>query len=356
MSQDPQRQDSFGVTDHSATAPVLKRLVSDQVLKFLPSFYSPNALTLTGGSLAAAAAMLIWGLMDEMKSGSDVGRLWMMLSAVLLISYGVFDQLDGMQARKLGRSSPFGDFLDHWVDTIIANSMTVPIMVMLGVPVLMIWLMAFVTALAFWAHNWETRNTNYRHLPMVGGLESIWTALVIMTLTSLFGIEVWQRSLFGISLLSAFYWLGLSALLWVVVKSLMSSQIRLGDYWGFILALVPISIWLVWLAPKYADGFLFVCLGYVLMGMMATYLTGNLMRHLWLGGTYKRFDVWTPLMGLLVLGAALFSVNEVEMSLTLKTTLVVVSALAVIRVVYQGVRSYLEMNAKGNSQGNSQGN
>lgn len=337
------KAEKFGVTDHSVTAPILKRLISDQVLKVLPSFYSPNALTLTGGFLAASSCILIWVMTPEMRSGSDMGKLWMITSAVLLIVYGVFDQLDGMQARKLGRSSPFGDFLDHWVDTIIANSITVPIMVMLNVDQWLIWLMAFTTSLAFWAHNWETRNENYRQLPLVGGLESIWTGLVIMVLTSIYGIGVWQIEFLGAPLLLIFYWLGWSALAWVVVKSLMTSRIRTADYVGFILALVPISLWLLVIAPNYSDSFMFVCVGYVIMGFMSTYLTGNLMRHLWLGGDYRRYDLWTPVLGVCVVIAGLLNLGLDTMSGIEQIVLLVVAAITIGRVVYQGFNSYAEM-------------
>ena len=337
------RAEEFGVTDHSATAPILKRLVSDRVIRVLPGFYSPNALTLTGGFLATASCLIIWTYMGEMRTGSDQGKFWMMSSAILLIAYAVFDQLDGMQARKLGRSSPFGDFLDHWVDTIIANSMTVPIMVMLEIDQLLIWLMAFVTSLAFWAHNWETRNINYRHLPFVGGLESIWTALLIMTLTSIFGIEVWRETVFGVSLLSIFYWLGLSALVWVVIKSLMKSRVRVSEYVGFISALIPISAWLLLFAPGYRGDLLYIWLGYVAMGFMATYLTGNLMRHLWLGGEYLKFDLLTHLLGAAVLIAAIPQFGSDSPSGVERLVVVSVCGLAICRVIYQGVSSYRQM-------------
>lgn len=334
------KAEKFGTTDYSVTAPFLKRLVSEQVLKILPGFYSPNALTLTGGFFATLSALIIWSFATEMRSGSDAGKFWMMTSAILLIIYAVFDQLDGMQARKLGRSSPFGDFLDHWVDTIIANAMTVPIMVMLQVEQSMIWLMAFVTSLAFWAHNWETRNTNYRRLPLVGGLESIWTALVVMTLTSIYGVEIWQRSWFGVSLLLVFYWLGLSALLWVVIKSLLTSRIRWADYWGFIIALLPISVWLLLMASGYQESNLFVYVGYITMGFMATLLTGNLMRHQWLGGDYQRFEPVTPILGLLVLIAGVSNIGASVMSVLECGLISLICVIAIGRVIYQGIHSY----------------
>jgi phosphatidylglycerophosphate synthase len=347
--REDQKAKKFGVTDHSATAPFLKGLVSDNVLRILPAAYSPNALTLTGGFMALLSVIILWTFMDEMIAGSILGKTLMVSSAALLIVYAVFDQLDGMQARKTGRSSPFGDFLDHWVDTIIANSMTLPYMIMLKVPVPLIWLMAFTVALAFWAHNWETRNNNYRHLPLVGGLESIWTALIITILTCLFGFDVWEQQWMGLSLLTVLYWFGWSALAWVVIKSLRTTRVRVADYLGFIMALLPISAWLILRGPALLDDFFIVCVGYVALGFMATFLTGNLMRHLWLGGVYRRYDIWTPVLGVIMLLAALYSSSSSAGALSQLelATVSVVCAAAIIRVIHQGISSYRELITTG---------
>jgi hypothetical protein len=120
--------DQFGVTDHSATAPVLKRAISERVIHRIPAWVSPNALALTSGVLAAMAVASVWLFLGNMRAGTVAGKVWMIRTALLLIIYGVCDQLDGMQARPTDRSSAFGEFLDHWVDTLITNAMTVPMM------------------------------------------------------------------------------------------------------------------------------------------------------------------------------------------------------------------------------------
>ena len=217
-------------------------------------------------------------------------------------------------------------------------------MVMISVSNWQIWLMVFTTALAFWAHNWETRNTNYRHLPLVGGLESIWTALVIMSLTSVFGIGVWQATWGGVTLLNAFYWLGLAALIWVVIKSLLTSTTRISDYLGFILATTPLSIWLLLFAPQYQDDLTYVWLGYITLGLMATLLTGNLMRHLWLGGEYKKFDLLMPAFGILMLTAGYRNDMPATISEIEQWLITGIFALSALRVAYQGISSYREIS------------
>lgn len=330
----------FGVTDNSPTAPLLKKTVSERIIRVLPQWYSPNALTLTGGSFATVSAAIVWIFTDEMRQGSAAGIFWMMTSAVLLIIYAVFDQLDGMQARKLKRSSAFGDFLDHWVDTIIANSLTVPIMVMLDLPQTMIWSMAFITALAFWAHNWETRTTNYRQLPVIGGLESVWTALFIMSITSYFGTGIWHTQWFGISLLALVYSYGIAALGWVVIRALRTSGVQLRDYLGFIAALAPVSIWLLVLAPGYTGNLFFVWLTYITMGLMATLLTGHQMQYLWLKRELRSFDIGTFILGSLLLVASIAAPGDNSPSWIEQMVITGACGVAALRVLHQGISSY----------------
>jgi phosphatidylglycerophosphate synthase len=150
----------FCVTDRSATAPFLRTGVSAKVINILPAGYSPNALTLTGGAFALCSAAMLWLFADEMRAGSLAGNVMLILSGVFLVVYATFDQLDGMQARKQNRSSTYGDFLDHWVDTLLANSLTVPFMVLVRSDITMIWAMSLLTALAFFCP--QLGNTQYQ--------------------------------------------------------------------------------------------------------------------------------------------------------------------------------------------------
>ncbi len=337
------KHSDFGVTDHSATAKILKKGVSERLIEILPESYSPNALTLTGGALATLSALTIWFLFPEMQSGTTLGKLAMMSSAILLIMYAVFDQLDGMQARRLNRASPFGDFLDHWVDTIIANNLTVPVMVMLQLDHSRMWLMAFIASLAFWAHNWETRNSNYRSLPVIGGLESVWTGLAIMTVTSIYGLQVWRLEWQSISLLDAVYWYGIAALAWVVIKAVRTSQVRLMDYLGFIGTLLPICIWHLMLAPVFEPEPLIIWVSFVTMGFIATQSTGYLMRHLWLGGNYQSFDLIGFLLGVALCGATIVA-NLTDMAPGLMlTAALLIAGISMLRVAVQGITSYRQM-------------
>ena len=73
--------DQFGVTDHSATAPVLKRAISERVIHRIPAWVSPNALALTSGVLAAMAVASVWLFLGNMRAGTVAGKVWMIRTA-----------------------------------------------------------------------------------------------------------------------------------------------------------------------------------------------------------------------------------------------------------------------------------
>lgn len=70
--------------------------------------FSPNAITLFALALnIVAAACLVYG----------ARRPWLFLVAIVIIAIsGLADALDGIVARVQGKTSRFGDFLDHCAD------------------------------------------------------------------------------------------------------------------------------------------------------------------------------------------------------------------------------------------------
>ncbi|MCS7207377.1 MAG: CDP-alcohol phosphatidyltransferase family protein [Dehalococcoidia bacterium] len=80
---------------------------------------SPNALTLVGLVLTAPVAYL-----------AATGR-WMWAGGALLVA-GLMDMLDGALARRTGRATPFGAFLDSLVDRVQEAGVLLGILVFYG--------------------------------------------------------------------------------------------------------------------------------------------------------------------------------------------------------------------------------
>lgn len=72
---------------------------------------SPNALTAAGVILCAAAAVVVY-----FEYRSELLAFW--IGAVLFVIGSVLDILDGALARRSGKGTPFGAFLDSTTDRI----------------------------------------------------------------------------------------------------------------------------------------------------------------------------------------------------------------------------------------------
>ncbi len=72
---------------------------------------TPDALTLTGVTLGAAAAVLVY-----LENRGEILFFW--LGAAVFLTGSLLDILDGALARASGKGTPFGAFLDSTFDRI----------------------------------------------------------------------------------------------------------------------------------------------------------------------------------------------------------------------------------------------
>ena len=117
---------------------------------------------------------------------------------------------------------------------------------------------------------------------------------------------------------------------------------------GFLICVAPISIWLIFIAPNYESSLLFsidiIWLGYVALGLMATLMTGNLMRHLWLGGDYRQLDAVIPFLGVIILISGLLNESNHALSSLEQWLLLGTVVISALRVAHQGLSSYREIS------------
>ncbi|KAH8741747.1 protein with 8 transmembrane domainshypothetical protein amino alcohol phosphotransferase [Cryptosporidium ryanae] len=99
------------------TSPFYNNLISplcDYIVdNYLPKWLTPNTISISGLLLATTSFLML--------NTIDTRREYYVLSSILWFLYGIFDNLDGKQARKLGVSSNSGEFLDHAVDSLVAS-------------------------------------------------------------------------------------------------------------------------------------------------------------------------------------------------------------------------------------------
>jgi len=76
----------------------------------VPSWISPNSITLAGSLIGVIGSLLIIFINSPIVY---------ILTPICYIIYHLFDTLDGYHARRTGKESAIGDFLDHSLDGIV---------------------------------------------------------------------------------------------------------------------------------------------------------------------------------------------------------------------------------------------
>lgn len=100
--------------------PLLRRALEPAVRRL--GAVDPNAITWGSAAVGLASAALLW------QAPADApGRPWLLAGALgIALSY-VLDVLDGQVARHHGRTSVWGDFLDHALDRVVDAALLVGI-------------------------------------------------------------------------------------------------------------------------------------------------------------------------------------------------------------------------------------
>ena len=101
---------AYDSAQQSLLLPLYRKFFWGPLLRWIPRSLAPNAMTLISTLCCATSFALAATLRDS--------PLALLAAAGLVVAYFTLDNLDGAQARRLGRSSRLGEFLDHWLDTL----------------------------------------------------------------------------------------------------------------------------------------------------------------------------------------------------------------------------------------------
>ena len=127
---DPQKVFSYSYQcrDSSLLMPYFRRYVCQQILKVIPRTCSPNLLSLLANLASFLVFALVIGVLGPFEAMARSSQLVFLLPALGIFVYVALDNTDGPQARRIGLSSPLGDFMDHWLDGF--SGFTVPLGIM----------------------------------------------------------------------------------------------------------------------------------------------------------------------------------------------------------------------------------
>lgn len=159
--------------------PLKKYLWAPLVAK-LPLDVSPNTLTLAGSFFA-------WVAFTALLLLNPSNSLWFLLPAAANFLYLSLDNMDGMQARRAGRSSALGEFLDHWADGFNIALVVFGFGVAMNAPAWFLVPMLWLGTMTCYACFWEQQVTGKLNFGATGANEGIMYTIVMYLLVVVFG-------------------------------------------------------------------------------------------------------------------------------------------------------------------------
>jgi phosphatidylglycerophosphate synthase len=225
--------------DKSILYPALNRHIWGPALQLLPRAVSPNSLTILGSAFAWLAFFVLLALRP-----SD--SIWFLIPAVANFVYLSLDNMDGMQARRTGRSSALGEFLDHWIDGFNIGIICFGYGMAMNVPAAYLIPMVWLGTMTSFASFWEQQVTGKVTLGLTGPNEGIiFTVLMYLLVAALgFSAIAIKPRLFGFSISNLALLVSFSSTILLTVGSaIWRVRSRMSDFIPSIALLISTALW-----------------------------------------------------------------------------------------------------------------
>ena len=233
----PERTYAYQSEQASLLKPLYQRWLWDGILRGLPDWLSPNLMTLIG-TLCCAASFLIAVTLNH-------NPLALLVAACLIIAYLSLDNLDGAQARRLGKSSRLGEFLDHWLDTLNNGFVVIGACVAAGLPPLLTLAVLCSGTVAFFAVQWELRNTGVFRMGPIADIEGNTAVALLYVGLAIFGQPAFQLQLLpGLPAGATLLGCGVIAqALWTTFSAVRHAAERVRDFAPLVAASLALCLW-----------------------------------------------------------------------------------------------------------------
>lgn len=181
-----ERSYSYKNAQESILLPFYQRIIWDPLLEIVPRALSPNAITLISTICCGGSFLLV-------ATGSD-DPVALVVAAILVFFYMTLDNIDGAQARRTGRSSRLGEFLDHWLDSFNNGFVVLGACLAAGLPPLFALGVLTAASLAFLAVQLELQTTGVFRMGRVGDIEGNTVVCLLYLLLALTGPGLLQSA------------------------------------------------------------------------------------------------------------------------------------------------------------------
>jgi phosphatidylglycerophosphate synthase len=301
LDPDRVRKYRYRCDDRSILSPHLRRLVCVHVARWIPLRWSPNLVSLiANGSSIATFAMLV--LVFRPGNELQATPYPSLLAAVGIALYLVLDNSDGLHARRLGLSSPLGDFIDHWLDSFSAFMIPLGILWMLHVDGPTSLAVVVLSILAFWMANWEMKETGVLRLPKFGEVEGNVLAIIVHLVAAIHGRSIFYRDVMGVEIVTALTALVCVGFASAVMQSLSTHRGSLVPMLGAACSLAVHGWWALLVLTE--GGSAVGCvLPALIVGLVGVKHIGDVQRAHLLGLALRPFDGLLMLQGLSLLAS-----------------------------------------------------
>ena len=168
-------------------------------LDYMPTCVSPNMITFIGNFTYIFAVMLL--MKTEISFYQERPGLNYFLCGVAILFYQTMDALDGKQARKLGRSTPLGQLVDHGSDCLTTTFIIYNVLCCFRVENdnLAAMMGVFLMVVTFYYANWAEYFTGVLITAHnnIGVTETHFMITAFNFLTAIFGSSLWHISILG---------------------------------------------------------------------------------------------------------------------------------------------------------------
>lgn len=175
---------AYRVQDDELLLDFYKKLFWNRLVPRIPASIAPNTLTIIGQ---------MCGVLSAVATGAAVAGapIFYLVSAVLLLAYLTFDNIDGAHARRTGQTSPLGEFLDHGLDGVASGAILIVTGFVLTLDQTWLVLLCTLGSFGFVALFWEQFRTGLLVIPKFSSTEGVTLLIIYQTVRFFAGSPDW---------------------------------------------------------------------------------------------------------------------------------------------------------------------
>jgi phosphatidylglycerophosphate synthase len=290
---DPDRPKSYSYT--SVNKGLFDKYIMGRVslaaIKLLPRGIPPNAISIVGSCFCWIAFLILSGLAFGPLESLAPRAPWIFaILGVLIMLYQLFDNLDGLQARRIGCSGPLGEFIDHWLDSL--NAFMLPLGIALAfpsIPPIAAAVSAFIFAIADWLCGRSILERGFIEFGKLGGEEGLCIIYLFFFSVCTLGYNFWASPsrLLGFPPVWIAYAIVPLAYFFTVLGELEHCVRAKAGFAIEIGTLLPMLAWIIVDLPN--DGSQALLVGGLMLGGAGTRFAGEVLRERLVGLRYLSY-------------------------------------------------------------------